>query len=512
MQRSFIFPNCLSSYMAPTNIRTPFSGSTHSQFYSVTSRTACESCHKNKEKCDLIHNKEPCSRCHRLGKICHARTRKRLGRKPTVRQFSHGSASIVSLMPESKEYGTHLGSAKTSTCGIEIPARASFINVAVPRGLDARNFRPDPSCHQLVTKVLSTRTNFFEAHRRFMMCDSFVDGFYNTVLLLFSHNPYPLTQAYHALLELMSGQDIHTTDTGSLDLTAGTHCLRSLIQLSSSVSDIQDAAVLVMMGQSALAYNAILPLDFSSRIITRGTLWSAKSWYPAMRQHRELDDILVAPVLIDTIDCLLRRDLPVVRLPEIDRCVVDRFSGVCSSFFPLLYDLCERSHWAKRTPIAFHGTDPYTNIEAQIAAWNPPYTQSFAKFTELETGSMLAQAHAFRQAALLVVHRLRYPLGTEDDVARHYAESILEELFPLLTWSSEGATGLLVDFPLLVALIEVPTLGENMFRAFERLRYRKWKLKYTLGFAEHVKRARLVGFQGLWFELVEDQFLGDFLP
>jgi hypothetical protein len=158
-------------------------------------------------------------------------------------------------------------------------------------------------------------------------------------------------------------------------------------------------------------------------------------------------------------------------------------------------------------------SDPYKTVEEKIAAWHPRYPPDFeTRFTAAEKAVMSAQAQSYQTAILLVIHRLRFPLGTEDAVAHQYARDIIECLSPLKTWPSDGATGLALDFPLLVAMVELPVQAGVLFTALEPLRYRKRQSADMLDFIETVNKARQSGFRGLWFDLVHKEFRGDILP
>lgn len=458
-----------------------------------------------------------------------------MGRRPVAKGFPHGNSSVINPGLEAPNHVAQPGSDSLSLGKTFVPpvfrARshrpftesASFLELSgfawVSKPLSAYNLSSS-SHYGHIGSILSAKGSFLESHRRFMMGSSFVEDFQTAVLFVFVQSPHIVADAYHALLELMNNGKLQVASLDCLDLSMGARSLRSLIKLSSSIMQIEDAAVVIMLGQILLAYNAIIPLGSSTRTITRSTLWSVKNWYPTMLHEPRLDSIIIAPVLVDTIDCLIRRELPVVRLPTIERWTVDRLCGVSLPLLPLLYDLCECSFEAKRTAsttqlneVFLNWNDSYRNIEQRIAAWTPILPPTFdRKFTTSEVVVMFAQARSYRLAALLIIHRLRFPLDIENIVAHRYALSILEELSPLKTWSSDGATALGLDFPLLVVMLEIPDGGKKVFESFESLRYRKRQSEDMLKFVRAVTEARQSGFRGLWFDLVEDNFHGDILP
>jgi hypothetical protein len=132
----------------------------------------------------------------------------------------------------------------------------------------------------------------------------------------------------------------------------------------------------------------------------------------------------------------------------------------------------------------------------------------FTTYSALEVSIMLAQARSYRLATLLVIHRLRFPLGVENVVAQHYANGIVQELSILKAWPPDAATGLGLDFPLLVATLELPELGANIYKAFEPYRFRRQHSDEILDFIKFVTTAKEKGYNGLWFDLVHNRLHG----
>jgi hypothetical protein len=498
------------------------------------SRGACERCYTYKKQCRYGHNQSSCSGCNVLGRVCRERTRKRLGRKPKVAQFPSGTFSVLNLEPKVSSRIS-----PSELCHSELrpapnPSKSSpyIQSFLTSRGSKSQLLKagrsPEPlstytpTClsdsDQQIRQVLWTKEGFFSGHRPFMLGKSFADDFHTTVLLLFNQSPHILADGYRAILKLMNSRN-QAIDDSQPDVSLGTVCLRSFTTISSSVANENEAAVLLMLGQLLLAYNALLWLG-STRTLTHGILLAVKHWYPAMLQRPELDCVTITPILIDTVDCLIRRNIPIVRFPETERCIVSREMGVCSSLLPLLYDLCERSYQLKITSpeyptviIGRNSENPYADIEERIRNWSPNYPPDYSlKYMSSEVAAMSTIACTYRLAALLIIHRLQFPLGVEDSVDKIYAESILDELSLLSWWPSDGATGLGLDFPLLVATVELPSRGARLSNVYEPMRYCKRQSGDIMTFARRVKEAQDVGFRGLWFDLVEDQYPGDILP
>ncbi|KAI0126179.1 hypothetical protein BJ170DRAFT_583546 [Xylariales sp. AK1849] len=502
---------------------------------------ACERCHRYKEKCSFGRAQKSCSRCSTLGEQCRPRLRKRMGRRPVAQQLPYGATSVMHLVRGEQNDAVHPITGDQVVCD-----DVKYANPA--KRLRRRSSRPDPRLpcpntpvrHDATTwagslcnppsfrtlrpplrsswqvnHVLETTEGFFEGHRTFVLGRSFVDDFQSTVRRLFARSPQILADAYSVALKLMGSRHATSPGLDGHDLTIGAHCLQRLIDGSSSITHPEDAAVIVLLGQALLVYNTLIPSP-TTQVITRGTLLSVKHWYPALIKRPYLDAVTLTPVLMDTIECLIRREMPVIQLLAPDRCIVDRFLGVCASLLPLLYELCEQSYQAKTNGIMEKVSpwdpvedSPYTEIKRKIRDWAPELPSCFfTTYSALEVSIMLAQARSYRIAALLVIHRLRFPLGIEDLVAQRYADDILREISILKAWPSDAATGLGLDFPLLVATLELPGLGSDIYKAFEPLRFRRQHSDEILDFIKFVTKARENGYCGLWFDLVHNRLRG----
>ncbi|KAH7176849.1 hypothetical protein EDB81DRAFT_773652 [Dactylonectria macrodidyma] len=476
---------------------------TQAQRNPTVARGACEGCHRNKEKCIFDAETQTCSRCLRLAKTCYPRRNKRMGRPPVFGQTSHGSYRVIDVNAQVQACGKEVGGAVYAQVAPYVPSPCTF-------GLPT-------SRYGRVSNMLETTEGFLDAHRHFMLGRSFAEDFQAAVRLLFTHSPQILANAYAAALELIPYRKMPIGTVDGLDLTAGVQCLQYLTSISLSPITAEDAASTLMIGQIMLVYDNLIQ-NKSTHTITRGSLLRVKEWYPALIERPDLDPITLAPVLVDTVECLFRREVPVVRLPVTDRCIVDRMLGVCSSLLPLLYDLCECSWRCKMhivTPIVFkYGDDPYLEIERRIYGWSPQLPPDFySKYTPRETAGMLAQASLYRTAALLIIHRLRFPLGMEDDTAFVYAENIFSELRLLATWPPEEL-GVGLDFPLTVAMMEMPGPGEELFNVFQPMRFRQANggSVEIMSFIKSITTMRDMGYSGSWFDFVGDGLRGMILP
>jgi hypothetical protein len=463
-----------------------------------------------------------------------------MGRRPVVQQLPYGTTSVMHLVKGDQNRAVHRIAEDQVPCGdvkhadpakrlrrrrssrpdsqrpcLGTPVLSKAWEGSLCSPPSPHILRPPTRNHWQVNHVLESPESFFEVHRTFMLGPSFVDEFQSVVRRLFARSPQVLTDAYSVALKLLRSRNAKLPDIDGHDLTVGARCLERLMDGSSCITHPEDAAVIVLLGQALLVYNTLIPSP-ATQVITRGILLSVKDWYPALLEHPYLDAVTLTPVVMDTVECLIRREIPVIRLPVLNRCIIDRILGVCSSLLPLLYELCERSYQAKANGFTGHVSpwdpteeDLYSEIERKVRDWAPELPpRFFTAYSALEVTVMLAQARSYRIATLLVIHRLRFPLGIEDLVAQRYAGDIFRDLSILKAWPPDAATGLGLDYPLLLATLELPGPGEEIYKAYEPLRFRRQHSDELLDFINFVTAARENGYNGLWFNLVHDRLHG----
>jgi hypothetical protein len=186
-----------------------------------------------------------------------------------------------------------------------------------------------------------------------------------------------------------------------------------------------------------------------------------------------------------------------------------------------LYDLCVCSHRVKihaPAPLPIEAQeadeDAYSTVERQISSWKPVFPPGFfTNYTSIETSAFLAQASLYKAAALILIHRLRHPLGVHDETGKRYAEGILHDLSSFI-WSfrSQDASGIGTNFLLLLVTLELPEQGTSLIRTLEPLRFGPKQYSQILDFVEYARLQRHCGFDGLWFDLADDGLFGISLP
>lgn len=343
-----------------------------------------------------------------------------------------------------------------------------------------------------------------------MMGASFIPESQRTVYAILSLSGPTLTEGYLAFLGLMTAYQrslvMRQTKPDMLKAAKGLQHLRSV-----TISHDYDAACALFLGQTMYVFNVLTADDSSTaHSIVRSSLMSTKQWIPRLVQFPIMDTITMSPLLIDTVECLVRREVPIIRLPPTDRIIIDRYLGLCAPLLGHLYDLCECSHALKRDVLdvefeVHRGLyERLAEIEHTIMHWKPSSSpQLFTEFGEHEILAMVTQANVYRMAGLLIIHRLRYPLGVEDEAAQRLADNIFAEMTYFAKTAAKNITALPVVFPLTIAMLEREGPGEELWDQLSSFTVQSTSAQRLQGFIRQVRMARESGYGGLWFELAE---------
>ena len=358
----------------------------------------------------------------------------------------------------------------------------------------------------MVLDVLNDKDTFYLFHRHFMIGRSFTDRFQAAIWAVSSHADGMLLEAYQAALGLWDMRHNRIKYFREVDVSVGTDCLR-ILQNTTTVRR-EDAAAILMTGQVLLVYHIATMLT-SANSILRSALLAVRPFYPDLLSQPNLDPITITPILLDTLESLIRRETPVIRIPPCDRFIVDRYVGLCWTLLPLLHKLCDCSAQSKASgpwspSSTDQGPDNFSDVEHEIRLWEPrPPASVFADYTTPEINVMLLQARVYRAAALLIIHRLRHPLGERDDEALVWANTIMAELTGFIGWAPDDMRGLPIGLPLLVAMLETRAGGEGE-RIIPQMATFATHPRHASEFRRFVSlvwAAREGGFRGLWFDL-----------
>jgi hypothetical protein len=253
-------------------------------------------------------------------------------------------------------------------------------------------------------------------------------------------------------------------------------------------------------GQALAAFNSlIMPTGTAS--ILRCSLAMVRPWYPDIASVQFFEPIAIAPIFWDIVWCLMHREVPIIKPVLGRKGVVDRVAGLCTTLLPILYDLCVFS-CQQNDGLAHDET--LCEIENQIRAWKPDESGlARGNYSTFEILSMRTQATMYKAASLLLIHRLRYSLGTNNQFATDLANEILEARASFLGGAGPSAKLQHMAFPIFLALMEVESPVMSVWENSTCLRARPICMDGLVAFHEYVCDQRRIGFDGSLFDLVK---------
>lgn len=481
---------------------------------------SCDQCYAQKKKCQREKDLAKCIRCAHLALDCStARCSRPPGRParskllgpaaeiqvwasqerwPSSRISSSPNTDVQSVSPLSQ-------STSTDTTSEQEPLVVHHLNGSVGHGIQSKlpdilqelggNQEPSTPAPE------PTDEEFYELNDIFMIGPSFTKTFRHAL-------NYSYLKAPHILRDMFSVMIRYMTNTMTPETTAPVHAeiaevadLLRKLQVT-EISNDNDALAVLVLGQSLAALDSFV-VSTGSMLILRHSLYLAKPWYPQLAHVEFLDSVTVTPIFWEILECLLKRESPIIR-PRIHRPhVVDRLFGLCVSLMPILYDLCEVSHEMKlQSQLERHKLDI---IEQQVLSWNPANSPlPGSKFTDSEVMLLRAQASIYRSATLLLIHRLKYPLSCEDGIAVSYANDIMEEKDKILLHGGPDTKLQFGCFPLYLALLEIPLRPESISKSLTKLSHRPACAEQFFAFHKYFWQRRWDGFKGSLFDLIDN--------
>ncbi|KAJ5170290.1 uncharacterized protein N7500_003073 [Penicillium coprophilum] len=417
-------------------------------------KRACDQCHTLKEKCRRLSATSSCERCDRLNQCCKTiRNLARPGRRPRVtRKLSYNlpPSSCSSVIRNAKTLDLS-SSQNTSYPHFYLPFDEGLSsNPSLFPELDQwerhfLNLMKDIVAPSPLDKYL-IGPSFHESHHRL-----FVQN-------LLRPAPTPiLKDATLACTAVLLGDQYAQYTTTSAEVGHRRAALAVSGLRSLRISEEQDLVTALVVGVSMVTF-AMHVADGQPFLISHYTLNLVKPVYQTILAMNPGNmDFLMCLVSTETFECLLRSELPTIRIGEHDRCnVVDRYLGVSSSIFAHLYDICGASHLMKVTGgrMDMKMVERLKAIQDSLEQWQPPPPpEIIERFTQLEIVGMLAQAEVLRLAALLIVHRIRHPFGKRHKEALQLSSTITAKIDMVL--QSIGRPIPCASLPYMVACFEV---------------------------------------------------------
>lgn len=447
----------------------------------MPSRRACDRCFKYKQKCNFEDGDEACLECELSKSTCtDLRPKVRQGRRPKVKKLgpegsvqvwdaesSSSSAVAVTMRCTSTPYRLH------QLLNYNYGGTPKFLTVAdLALGLRRDGLEPYQSSHNGQLRSLSSPFQvdspevlklFTDTYDLFMLGPSFAWG----LRAAFQHSYLCSPVMLHDIIAVLwmtvkrarnniAAWDQHYVARGAVGLQQ----LRT-----ARISGVGDALAILALGQTLAAFDLLTSCNGSTSIL-RYSLTSIRPWYESVAKNPTLDPVIIASVFWDTLNCLVKRDIPVIKHISRDAPIVDRMAGFCTPLLPIFYDLCVASKTAKDQLEAGSDVDidVLTQIQQNIFWWRPEPPSNVADtFSDQEILKMEAQASMYRTAALLFCHRILHPIGTLDDVARELADSIMSDFSRYSALLKPGSRLQNVGFPILLAALEIQDLPKDIW-------------------------------------------------
>ncbi|OAL49787.1 hypothetical protein IQ07DRAFT_587481 [Pyrenochaeta sp. DS3sAY3a] len=474
---------------------------------------ACDHCYQNKEKCSFGAGAKACTRCWNLRIVCStSRKKKRKGRRPVLKTFGHGSLQVWELGRDDK---AEAGNAEPGAPTLESKDAAlrGFLEVIRRRSTSQTALN--------AIDILTDDVKFEIMHLPFVMGQSFMQDFRRAIFSVLCQSGPIITDGYLAFLSLVVRCQPSRVHRVPADLRSGATALQNLRKME--ITRPQDALCALFLGQALFVFETLTDSSTNSAYsILQSALISAKPWYPLLFRVPAFDTVTFCPVFVDIVGCLVHRKVPIIGLCLHDRVVVDRYAGLCSTLIPFLYSLCVQSHAAKSSAAMVHldstipeyAGDCYTDIERSIELWAPIIPPDFlTAYDKAERQLMMIQSNAYRLAALLVIHRLRFPLGVQDTLGQYYAICIFHEISSFFVHSNTRVVGAFpVTFPLFISMLEVEGPGEDLLENLRQFPIQSICLQKLYSFVQHVRRIKESGANVRWFDLVENTLAYAVIP
>lgn len=483
-----------------------------------TSRS-CDQCYSQKKKCQREKDLAKCIRCAHLALDCSTARYSRppgrparsklLGpaaeiqvwasqeRSPTSKTSSSPNTDVHGVSPLSQGGSTDTTSEQESLVIDHIGSVSHGIQLKLPDILQELGRNQEPS----TPAPEPTDEEFYELNDIFMIGPSFTKTFRQALNYSYLKAPHILRDMFSVMIRYMTNtMKPNNTTPAHAEIAEAADLLRKL--QATEISNDNDALAVLVLGQSLAALDTFM-VSTGSMLILRHSLYLVKPWYPQLAQVEFLDSVTVTPIFWEILECLIKRESPIIR-PRIHRPhVVDRLFGLCVSLMPILYDLCEVSHEMKlQSQPETHKLDI---IEQQVLSWTPDESSlQFSRFTDSEIMLLRVQASIYRSATLLLIHRLKYPLSCQDGVAVSYANDIMEEKDKILLHGGPDMKLQFGCFPLYLALLEIPLRPESLWKSLTKLSYRPACAEQFFAFHKYFWQRRWDGFKGSLFDLIDN--------
>ncbi|KAI1258429.1 hypothetical protein F5Y18DRAFT_413615 [Xylariaceae sp. FL1019] len=457
---------------------------------------ACDRCHKQKEKCALLIDASSCELCRETGSPCtFLRERRRRGRWPTAQKLGPTtSVGVWDIGTASERPGSKVSDKEKSATESTVTEQSQTCNLRLvfPRSTLPSPFDTDPD---ILDKFAAKFTCF-------MIGPTFAPQFRSTLQLAYACSPGLLQDIFTIFWTEIQEGTYKTSLVHQFNVEKGTAALRIL--RGARVARPQDAFAIMALAQSLAAFELLTHVT-GSPLILRFSLSVIQPWYPDLALHAPFDPVIIGLILWDTVNCLVKRQIPVIKFRPRALQPIDHVAGLCMTLMPLLYDLCVAGSASARQSEL--NPEPYldavSQIEQSITAWTPQFpSYAISNYSPQELLAMKTQATMYKTAALLVAHRLSFPVGSQDKIAASYASCIFLELSTYLSLFGSDATLPFVAFPIFIAALEIPNVSSDIWKNVNLLAKAPKCAAGLSATIDHVWETRHAGFTGCLLDLI----------
>ncbi|KAG4431312.1 hypothetical protein IFR05_013209 [Cadophora sp. M221] len=493
-------------------------------------RRSCDRCFKYKQKCNFEDGEEACLECELSKSACtSSRLRVRQGRPPKVKKLGPAGsvqvwdvespsnrAAAVLKRPSPKGSVQALDVKTTSSsitavskkpspersvqvCDVETSVSSTFevTKTYTPQGLQqllSFNYWGTPKFLTVAELAVDLRENgletypishdgqltslsspfqvdspevlklFTDTYDLFMLGPSFAWGMRAAFQHSYLCSPVLLHDIIAVLWTTVKRARNNEAAWDQDDVARGAVSLQQL--RTAKISGIGDALAILALGQTLAAFDLLTSCNGSTSIL-RYSLTSICPWYEDVAKNPTLDPVIIVSIYWDTLNSLVKREIPIIKHIPRDSPIVDRMAGLCTTLLPTFYDLCVVSKKSKDLLEAGSEVDidGLEKIRQKIFWWRSEPPSNLADcFSDQEILKMEAQAAMYRTAALLFCHRTLHPIGTLDNVAREHADSIMSDFSKYSALLKPGESLQNVGFPILLVALEIQDLPKNVWK------------------------------------------------
>jgi hypothetical protein len=293
-----------------------------------------------------------------------------------------------------------------------------------------------------------------------------------------------------------------------LDMSRSAVALRKLRY--APVSEDQAGGILTL-GNLLTTYE-LLTSSQTAYAITRFTLSLIQPLYYSKPEPQPMPTELISLVFLDIVECLVRREVPIIKFRCEDLTLIDRFAGLCCPLLPILYELCQVGNilaqgGAQNEREERLLAEQIKAMEHKLNVWRPTPAPGFAaQFGSTDVIFLLTQARVYRGVALLVLHRLQHPFGEEDDLGARFSYYILSESALCVDLLGGGNAIPKTLFPWMIAALELTKFDERRALLAQMPANDREIMAMVIArmkeFIKHVWAARDQGNKVSWFDLV----------